>query len=193
MKLSQLKQIIKEEVFKVLKEEEGIAHHEFIMEKNHPTIQKMIERDKPKIKNTFSSKYGPGHTTSELAYDFGGGENPMLGKNVTVVDLDSYGWEDEIEDFKFIEADLTKSQVLSPVNLITANSFISNAIDDSNAKIMASNVDNALKSGGYLFIHDWTAPIEMIMKYLPSYKLIEILWDDDEDNGDVAEVLFRKP
>jgi hypothetical protein len=167
-----------------------------------PTIKKIIERDKPEILSAPKLTYGPETTTSKLAYDFGGGEDPMRGKNVTVVDLDSYGWEKEkkigpqqksikIKDFKFIKADLTKPQKLPPVDLIVCSSFISNVLNGSNESIVASNIDNALKSGGYLYIRDFCDPVEEIMKYLPSYKLLEIFWND-EDGIDFAEVLLKK-
>jgi hypothetical protein len=163
----------------------------FVMDGTWPTIQKMIKRDNPEIRQTMDLSYGPDKTTSKLAYDFGGGEDPMRGKNVTIVDKYSY---DIIGDSKFIEADLTKPQKLPPVDLIVCSSFIGNVLDGSNKSIVASNIDNALKSGGYLYIKDFPGVIEEIMEYLPSYKLLKIYWNDSNGgySNDVAEVLFKK-
>lgn len=168
----------------------GILEAEFTVGKKYPFIQKMIERDNPKIETEMISKYRGGNYISNLAYDFGGGEDPVLGKNVTVVDLDSYGWEDEIEDFKFIEADLTKKQNLSPVDLITATSFVGNVLDKGNIQNIVYNIDNSLNKGGLFFIHDFPIVVEKLTKYLQSYKLLTIYWN--EYDGQVAEALFKK-
>jgi hypothetical protein len=160
----------------------------FVMNGTWPTIKKIIERDKPEMLSAPKYTYGPDTTTSKLAYDFGGGEDPMRGKNVTVVDKYSY---DIIGDSKFIKADLTKPQKLPPADLIVCSSFISNVLNGSNESIVASNIDNALKSGGYLYIRDFCDPVDDIMKYLPPYKLLEIFWNDEE-GIDFAEVLFKK-
>jgi hypothetical protein len=181
-RMQQLAGILKEDFNKKIK-----------ISEEYPFIKKMVERDNPRIGRT--SRYRGsaegddegGTTISDLAYDFGGGENPVLGKNVTVVDIDSYDWENDIEDFKFIKANLTKKQNLPPVNMIIANDFLSNVLTDSNIKNIVHNIDNSLNEGGLFILHDWPFQLNKIIEYLQSYKLLQIYLTKN-----VAEAILQK-
>ena len=154
-------------------------------------LLKMINRDKPKIKapykylktifDNFTFPITP-------AYDFGGIENPLEGNNITVVDIEpnEYG---EFEEDNYIQADLSKYIELPPRKGI----FMGNSlIYIENYPTIAKTIDTALQPGGILIISDWLDPINDIIPYLQSYKLLEVFTSDDDLEDMSVSVTLKK-
>ena len=154
-------------------------------------LLKMINRDKPKIKapykylktifDNFTFPVTP-------AYDFGGIENPLEGNNITVVDIEpnEYG---EFEEDNYIQADLSKYIELPPRKGIFMGLSL---IYIENYPTIAKTIDAALQPGGLLIISDWLDPINDIIPYLQSYKLLEVFTSDDDLEDMSVSVTLKK-
>ena len=154
-------------------------------------LLKMINRDKPKIKapykylktifDNFTFPITP-------AYDFGGIENPLEGNNITVVDIEpnEYG---EFEEDNYIQADLSKYIELPPRKGIFMGHSL---IYIENYPTIAKTIDAALQPGGLLIISDWLDPINDIIPYLQSYKLLEVFTSDDDLEDMSVSVTLKK-
>ena len=154
-------------------------------------LLKMINRDKPKIKapykylktifDNFTFPVTP-------AYDFGGIENPLEGNNITVVDIEpnEYG---EFEEDNYIQADLSKYIELPPRKGIFMGHSL---IYIENYPTIAKTIDAALQPGGLLIISDWLDPINDIIPYLQSYKLLEVFTSDDDLEDMSVSVTLKK-
>ena len=167
---------------------------EILKEVNLPedsNLLKMINRDKPKIKapykylktifDNFTFPVTP-------AYDFGGIENPLEGNNITVVDIEpnEYG---EFEEDNYIQADLSKYIELPPRKGIFMGHSL---IYIENYPTIAKTIDAALQPGGLLIISDWLDPINDIIPYLQSYKLLEVFTSDDDLEDMSVSVTLKK-
>ena len=154
-------------------------------------LLKMINRDKPKIKapykylktifDNFTFPVTP-------AYDFGGIENPLEGNNITVVDIEpnEYG---EFEEDNYIQADLSKYIELPPRKGIFMGHSL---IYIENYPTIAKTIDAALQPGGLLIISDWLDPINDIIPYLQSYKLLEVFTSDADLEDMSVSVTLKK-
>ena len=122
------------------------------------------------------------------AYDFGGIENPLEGNNITVVDIEpnEYG---EFEEDNYIQADLSKYIELPPRKGIFMGHSL---IYIENYPTIAKTIDAALQPGGLLIISDWLDPINDIIPYLQSYKLLEVFTLDDDLEDMSVSVTLKK-
>jgi hypothetical protein len=183
----------------LLKEIENNYSNQII--KLSPILNKLVARDSPKIytgaNSTQYSKDGQLSNTNTPFYDFGGADKILQSFNNTVVDYSDTMemiTADEIEEMvkdgeiaKFIDADLSKPIKLSPKSAINMSWSLGWFINEGNASTIAKNINNALSPGGILVITEHLTAILMLLKHLPSFKLLEINYISDDQSGYTLE------
>jgi hypothetical protein len=168
---------------------------DLINEANLPkdsNLLKMINRDKPKDKPPYAYLdvvYNQSTFPVTPAYDFGGYEEPLEGNEITIIDVQPDKFN-EFEDNKYIQADLSKYTPLPPRKGIYMGHSLAYI---ENYPIISKTINDALQSGGILIIIDWYNPINKILPYLQSYKLLEVsISNNDLKDANVAVVLKKQ-
>lgn len=153
----------------------------------YPNVKKLIEKSNCPIYvgNKFSSPYykdGKLNSSSfNLIYDFGGAAGPLKGNNVVVID--KYV-DPTIKNNKVIQADLTEPlEQLPPADAINMTHSFNN-MSLGNSSIVSKNINQSLKPGGIIFIADsLNMDLDSLFKYLSSYKILDILINDNFQYG----------
>lgn len=88
----------------------------------------------------------------------------------------------EISQPKYLDLDLNEYHKLPPRDGIN----ITHVAYMLNIRNVCKSIDNSLKPGGILVIHDYFYIVEKMLKYLPNYKILELQlghYNDKTDNS----------
>ena len=187
MKKSELKQLIKEEIGKILNESQ-YNQLELTLLSELLRINKLNLGDKYISANNLSKKL---ESNPKEIYDFGGGKDSPFGDEAIVIDAFSIP-KDRNPNNQI--HDLNQYIKLSPRNLINMSYSFYNF---QNSPEIKKTIDDALKTSGYLVVQDYNNTLEKLKSMFQNYNILyEYVGegDPDPDEGDDGfyVIVFQK-